>query len=100
MASFPLLFALLTAFLPAACGGGAATETAAAPAVEEEPPEPLSDEGKSWNGWRWKGKRQECFFRHRNRCYDKLEDACRAAGCEGEQCAHDDAVPSVVSCRK
>jgi hypothetical protein len=84
---------------PVACGGGAAETETAAPAAAEPEPEPVSEAGKSWNGWRWKGQRQECFFRHRNRCFDKLEAACRAAGCEGAQCAHDDAAPAVVSCR-
>jgi hypothetical protein len=93
-----LAFSLLIALLPAACGGGAATETAAVEPEREE--RPVSDEGKSWNGWRWRGKRQQCFFRIKNHCYDKLEAACRAARCAESACSHDDSVPAVVSCRR
>jgi hypothetical protein len=103
--SLALVFVLLTAaLLPAACGGGgAATETASEPEVDDEAlaeVEPARADGAEWSGWRWKGKRQECFFRYRNRCFDNLAAACRAAGCQESRCSRDDGAPAVVRCRK
>lgn len=105
----PLLFALtlLLALAPVACGGGSASDTAAGPAAQPETEdeggttadEPL-DSGKGDSGWRWKGKRSECFFRHRNRCFTELEAACRAARCDESRCKHDESVPSVVTCTR
>jgi hypothetical protein len=103
-----LFLALSTALLalPAACGGGPSGETVAtsspapAPAAgyRDSDDAPQDEQGRT--GWRWKGKRQDCFYRYRNHCYDNLEAACTAARCGPSQCAHDGAAPSVVSCRK
>ena len=100
-----LLLALVTSL--AACGGGSAASDTTA---EAETPEDDADDAtagvggsstdKEWRGWRWKGKRSACFFRHRNSCYDKLEAACRAARCGEARCTHSEGVPAVVSCRK
>jgi hypothetical protein len=101
-----LPIAFLMAFVPAACGGGnTETETSARPAAAARSRgsgqgEQAGEGDENWNHWRWNGKRQACFFRHRNRCYDKLEAACRAAGCEESKCSHDSSAPAVVSCRK
>jgi hypothetical protein len=92
----------------AACGGSNAAGETAAPEseVEEEEDDATAGVGgssssnKEWRGWRWKGKRSACFFRHRNSCYDKLEAACRAARCDESRCRHSDGVPAVVSCSK
>lgn len=61
---------------------------------------PVSDHGKSWGGWRWKGKREDCFFVHKNQCFATLDDACKAAKCKKADCTHDDGAPAKVSCAK
>lgn len=107
----PLLFVLtlLLTMAPAACGGGSTSDTAAGPAAQVDgededeggtTADQPGDRGKGGSGWRWKGSRSECFFRHRNRCFTKLEAACRAAGCDEPRCRHDSSVPSVVTCAK
>jgi hypothetical protein len=35
--------------------------------------------GKNWSGWRYKGKRQDCFFRVDKQCFDSKAKACKAA---------------------
>lgn len=59
---------------------------------------PVSEEGKKWGGWRWKGKREDCFFMHKNQCFATLEEACRAAKCKKAECVHDEGAPAKVSC--
>lgn len=59
---------------------------------------PVSEEGKRWGGWRWKGKREDCFYVHRNQCFASLDEACRAAKCGKDDCVHDEAAPAKVSC--
>lgn len=49
-------------------------------------------------GWRWKGNRAACMFLVGKQCFDKREDACKAAGCAGDACKVNSAVPAVVSC--
>jgi hypothetical protein len=61
---------------------------------------PVSEEGKSWGGWRWKGKREDCFFVHKNQCFATLEDACKAAKCKMADCVQDEGAPAKVSCEK
>jgi hypothetical protein len=61
---------------------------------------PVSDQGKSWGGWRWKGKREDCFYVHRNQCYATLDAACTAAKCKKSDCTHDEGAPAKVSCEK
>lgn len=102
--SLPLALALSlaaasTALLPSGCGGGNASETADEPATEVDQ-KPVSERGKRWAGWRWKGNRQTCFFRHGNSCYEKLELACQAARCGESRCVHDEGAPAVVRCSK
>lgn len=109
----PLLVALslLLALAPAACGGGSSSDTAAGPAAKADAEDEDEDEvgttadrpgdrGKGGSGWRWRGSRSECFFRHRNRCFTELQAACRAAKCDESRCKHDQAVPSVVTCAR
>ena len=79
----------------AGCGGSKPPETEAA--ADEEP---VSEEGKKWGGWRWKGKRNNCFFKVENSCFDSLEGACKAAKCKKSECEHDDGAPATVSCKK
>lgn len=94
--------ALVVLFLEvggAGCGGSAPAPSSpqATPrhASADEAPPP----GRRWRGWRYQGKRQDCFFRVGRRCFDKLELACSAAGCATGQCQHDDRAPARVSCR-
>jgi hypothetical protein len=61
---------------------------------------PVSEHGKKWGGWRWKGKREDCFYVHKNQCHASLEEACRAAKCKKADCVHDDGAPAKVSCEK
>ncbi len=100
--------------LALACGG-ASSNTASEETSEEgdegdgegedgkprkEMERPVSDHGKKWGGWRWKGKREDCFYVHKNQCFASLDDACRAAKCKKADCAHDDGAPAKVSCEK
>lgn len=69
----------------------------------ETPPadeEKVSEEDKSWGGWRWKGQRDDCFFVHKNRCYDDQAKACKAAGCSVKQCETHGGGPATVKCKK
>ena len=92
----------LAAFLGliAACGGsgpeGAKSPEGDKAAEEEEVP----SEGKKWGGWRWKGKRNDCFFIYKNECFSSLKQACRRARCGDAECEHDDSAPAKVSCKK
>jgi hypothetical protein len=110
----PLLVALtlLLALGSAACGGGSASDTASGPAArtgedsEDDEDEggttadQRGDRGKGGSGWRWRGSRSECFYRHRNRCFTELQAACRAAKCDESRCKHSESVPSVVTCAR
>lgn len=59
-----------------------------------------SAKDKSTNGWRWAGKRGDCFYLVDNRCFDKREAACKAARCGSGACATDDGAPAKVRCKK
>lgn len=50
------------------------------------------------DGWRWKGNRQACMFLVGKQCFAKREVACKAAGCAGDACKANSAVPALVSC--
>ena len=97
----------------AACAGGAANSPASEADDddsdrEEEDDKPrrgrvkskddVSEKGKSWGGWRWKGKRNDCFFKSDNQCFDSKKKACKAAGCSTSVCKTDDGAPAQVSC--
>jgi hypothetical protein len=99
---------LILALVLGLFGGGALASTGAcgasatsAEAPDEQRDAPVPERGKQWSNWRWKGKRDDCFFRHKNRCFSRLTDACRAAACRGKSaCVHDESAPAVVSCQK
>ncbi len=59
----------------------------------------VSEKGKSWGGWRWKGDRDDCYFVHENRCFDSKSRACEAAKCGRKSCQVKDGAPSKVSCK-
>jgi hypothetical protein len=66
------------------------------PATEEK----VSEDDKSWGGWRWKGSRDDCFFVHANRCFDDKAKACKAAGCTVKACELHGGGPATVKCKK
>lgn len=76
-------------------GKGESTGPGADEAADVAPPE-----GKDWGGWRWKGKRDDCFFKVDNACFDSLAAACKKAGCKGDACQHDKSAPANVSCKE
>lgn len=102
------LAALVLAFgvVLGACGEGTpaagpkAPRTAAERArTEKEPPEArVSDQGKKWGGWRYQGRRDDCFFLVKRRCFDKRADACAAARCGTRQCVVEGGGPATVRC--
>ena len=76
------------------------TEAAAKDSDEaaEDSGEEVSPKGKKWGGWRWKGKRDDCFFRVGKRCFDSEKKACKAARCGKRKCLTDDGAPAKVTC--
>lgn len=101
IASPPCGFALIALLALAACGGGG-NESDTSPADEgggrARKEKPVSEQGKQWKGWRWKGRRQDCFFLVGNECHSSLDEACKAARCKKSSCAHDDSAPAKVRC--
>ena len=103
---------LATALLlgPTACGGGSSTgDDTAKPGRDSDDSEGkgvddgedgVSAKGKEWGGWRWKGKRDDCFFVYDNRCYNDLDKACKKAGCakKDKKCETSGGGPAEVSC--
>jgi hypothetical protein len=92
-----------------ACGGSQGGETdsgrekkAKKKKHREHPPDKdaVSEKGKSWGGWRWKGKRDDCFYVVDNKCFDTKKQACMAAKCGGKACTVKKGAPSKVSCEK
>ncbi len=65
-----------------------------------EEKEAVSEKGKQWGGWRWEGKREDCFYTVKRKCFVKKADACEAAGCSGKQCTGDSSAPVKISCKK
>ncbi len=102
VASSPCRFALLAFLALAACGGGG-SESADTSAGDDggrvgRKDKPVPEQGKQWGGWRWKGRREDCFFLVGNECHSSLEAACKAAGCKKSTCVHDGSAPAKVSC--
>jgi hypothetical protein len=96
-----LLGGLLACSGAIGCGGGGEEGSGSSSArAAERKEKPVTEEGKEWGGWRWKGRREDCFFLYRNQCFAKLDEACRAANCRKSDCGHDDSAPAVVRCEK
>ncbi|MBZ0238592.1 MAG: hypothetical protein K8M05_40140 [Deltaproteobacteria bacterium] len=98
---------LALVWLVAACGetqapkGTSAPKTAAARAKAEKAEadeDPVSGKGKKWGGWRYQGKRDDCFFLVKRKCYTERAAACEAARCGKKQCVLDGAGPAQVRC--
>lgn len=84
-----------------ACGGDKNRRVEPEPtAAAQDGSGSVSAEGKKWGGWRWKGKRDRCFFIHESRCFDSKKAACAAAKCGKDECVIDDSAPAKVSCAK
>jgi hypothetical protein len=68
------------------------------------PPRSYEDQGgkNEYGGWRWKGKRQDCFFVVGNKCFTELDAACTAAKCakKKQTCRTEGGGPATVSCVK
>lgn len=60
----------------------------------------VSEKGKKWGGWRWKGERDNCVYVYDNKCFAEKKAACKAAGCEGGACLEKRGAPSKIKCRK
>ncbi len=60
----------------------------------------VSEKGKEWGGWRWKGERNNCVYVFNNKCFKEKKAACKAAGCEGSACLEKRGAPSKIKCRK
>jgi hypothetical protein len=102
MGFFAAIAVAISLLLTAPGCGGKADKGAEEPVtkVPGEKGDPVSDKGKSWGGWRWKGKRDDCFFVHRNRCFSRLNDACAHAKCPLAKCKHDNGAPATITCKK
>lgn len=105
---------LLALVLPLSIGfstscGGAQTkkedvqtkkEDAKADPDEGKDKNPVSEKGKNWGGWRWKGKRDNCFYVQENKCFETEALACKAAACGDKKCVVEEGAPSEVTCPK
>ena len=93
-----LALALLTAL---GCGSKPAPEqsTTSVPAAPASG-KAVSERGKSWEGWRWRGDRDNCYYTVENTCYGTQDDACKAAKCEEGKCEVKSGAPAKVSCRE
>jgi len=102
------LAAIACALMLAGCGGGGdkgksgnTTAETAAEKAKNEPKQPeVSEKGKQWGGWRWKGKRDDCFFVVGNRCFNDKAKACKAAKCSAKSCQITGGGPAKVTCKK
>jgi hypothetical protein len=83
-----------------ACSGNGKGESTGPGADDTAVKNPEPPEGKDWGGWRWKGQRDDCFFKVGNDCFDSLAAACKKAGCKGDACVHDKSAPANVSCKE
>lgn len=60
--------------------------------------EPVDDTGKKRGGWRYQGRRDDCFFLVKRKCFDNRADACAAARCGKKQCVVEGGGPASVRC--
>jgi len=75
-----------------------AAERARAEHVDDD--QPVTADGKKWGGWRYRGRRDTCYYVVGRRCFDKRADACAAARCGNQQqCVVEGGGPARVSCR-
>lgn len=96
-----LTLALALAFAVTACSASNSAEpsTAKVPKAEDTG-EDVSEKGKKWSGWRWKGDRDNCFYSVGNTCFATEEEACKSAECAEGACQTEAGAPVKVSCRE
>ncbi len=98
--------AIVAAVLCFAVSCGGTTETTATKSKTsaikraKPDPEPVDETGKRWGGWRWRGKRDSCFFVYKNRCYSDKSRACAVAKCGPRKCKHKGGGPAEIYCKK
>jgi hypothetical protein len=94
--------------LTGACGGESPAakgaqrpQTAAARAKTEKADAgeaAVDGAGKKWGGWRYQGRRDDCFFVVGRKCFDNRDDACTAARCGKNKCVVAGGGPATVRC--
>ncbi len=89
----------LTGMLGCSTTSGNEPSTAKVPTIEDTG-EDVSPKGKKWEGWRWKGDRDNCIFIVKNQCFAEQQPACAAAECEEDACIVEDGAPAKVSCKQ
>ena len=94
-----LLFTSVLACAPPAKRSGESSDTKPDRSYEDEDDkDAVSSKGKKWGGWRWKGKRGDCFYKFENKCFASKKGACQAAGCAEDDCRHSNSAPAKVQC--
>lgn len=64
----------------------------------ESDEEKVDEKGKKWGGWRYQGRRDDCFFLVKRKCFQTRADACAAAKCGKQQCVVEGGGPAQVRC--
>jgi hypothetical protein len=77
---------------------GTAAESAATTGSTYEEPPPAPPDGASWGGWRYQGRRGDCFFVVERECFATLAAACEATSCK-HGCDSRGAGPAIVTCK-
>ena len=68
--------------------------------AKANPEESVSDDGKRWGGWRYKGDRDDCFYVVGRKCFKTQPAACKAAACKAKKkCSVIGGGPATVSCK-
>lgn len=101
-----ILLVFVVATAPATgCAGAQKTDEAESPKKNEKAKrdhpvdeDAVSEEGKQWGGWRWKGKRAECYYVFNNRCFETRAAACKVASCGKADCRVKAGAPAKISC--
>jgi hypothetical protein len=78
--------------------GGESLKPKESAAAENAPTYQDEGKGKEVAGWRWGGKRGDCFFVAANRCFAEEEAACKAASCGKKGCVVEGGGPATVKC--
>ena len=100
-----LALAVSLTAIPAGCKdkGAATTPPADSTSSTQATGQPA---GRTWKksdgrkGWRWEGKRDNCYFLVGKECFESLESACSAGGCTPDTCNASSGIPAHVSCEK
>jgi hypothetical protein len=74
----------------------AAEDDDSAALASSDSPDPKTKEKGSW---RWKGKRDLCYFVVENKCFADEKSACEAAECDSG-CIVDKGAPAKVTCKE